>query len=111
MDYEGKSPEKTPTKKIVYDAKAGRANGVKRKFVRARELHKYLFYLTRDYNGKAGSRDEMLKLSKKQGFKIGPEVEKELQNIDVFQTGMFICLFFLKIGTAMLTINHRFASL
>ena len=86
MDYEGKSPEKSLTNKITYDAKAGRANGVKRKFVRARELHKYLFYLTRDYNGKPGSRGEMLKACKKQGVKINSDVEKELQNIDVFQT-------------------------
>ena len=83
-----KSPKKSPTKKIIFDTKMGRINGVKPKFVRARELHKYLFYLTRDFNGKPGSREDMIKLSKKQGYPITEEIETELQNIDVFQTDL-----------------------
>ena len=89
-DKKSSSPTKksSPAKKMVFDTKMGRINGVKPKFVRARELHKYLFYLTRDFNGKPGSREDMIKLSKKQGYPITEEIETELQNIDVFQTDL-----------------------
>ena len=48
---EPKESGTSPPKKIQFDQKKGRANGVKPKFVRARELHKYLFYLSRDFTG------------------------------------------------------------
>ena len=49
MDHNGGSKSPTKQQKFVYNSKFGRINGVKPKFVRAREIHKYLFYLTRDY--------------------------------------------------------------
>ena len=71
--------------KIPFDKKYGRINGGKPKFVRARELHKYLFFLTRHYTGKSGLKEESLKLAKKQGFPVTNTIETELQNIEVFQ--------------------------
>lgn len=84
-----KMAAKTSSKKekMTFNKSYGKANGVKPKFVRARELHKFLFYLSRDFTGHPGSNaEDLIKSAKKQGISINKDLEKNLKKEhDIFQ--------------------------
>ena len=80
-------PEKNK-ERMKYDSKFGRVNGSKPKFVRARELHKYLFYLTRDYSGQLTNSEELVKNMKKQGIQIDAETQKNLDSVEIFHKNL-----------------------
>ena len=69
-----------------FDNKYGRINGVKPKFVRTRELHKYLFYLTRNYSGNADAKSKFLQYLHHENIDINAQIEEELENMEVYQT-------------------------
>ena len=72
-----------------YDAKYGRINGVKPKFLRTRELHKYLFYLTRDYHGcKDSNKPEFMTYLRHENIDINAQIESELENMEVYTTDL-----------------------
>ena len=57
----------------------------KPKFVRAREFHSFLFYLTRDYDGRECSKDLLIQDAKRQGISVTPDVEIELDSMKIYQ--------------------------
>ena len=70
--------------KVRY-TKTSNYQNYKPKFVRAREFHSFLFYLTRDYDGQECSKDVLIEDAKRQGISVTPEVEIELASIKIYQ--------------------------
>ena len=72
-----------------YDAKFGRINGVKPKFLRTRELHKYLFYLTRDYQGSRDStKTDLINHLRQESIDVNATIEAELESMDVYTSDL-----------------------
>ena len=86
----GSSPKKSlPSIGRVYNAKYGRINGVKPKFLRTRELHKYLFYLTRDYQGsKNFTKTDFLNYIRQENIDINATIEDELESMDIYTSDL-----------------------
>ena len=76
---------KSPLKLNYSNKKKGNEYGYKPKFVRARELHCFLFYLTRDFTGQEYSKDVLLEDVKRQAINFTDEIEAELDSMKIFQ--------------------------
>ena len=76
---------KSPPMKVKYTKTQD--YGYKPKFVRAREFHSFLFYLTRDYDGvkEECSKDILIEDAKRQGISVTPDVEIELESMKIYQ--------------------------
>lgn len=104
------SPSKRPsssTEKVVFNKSYGKANGVKPKFVRARELHKFLFYLSRDYSGSTeATAEELIKSTRKQGLSVSKDVESDLKKCQIFQKHLSWQTFIPPLPTHTGTVKH-----
>ena len=78
--------KESPNKPVIeFKNKRGFDYGYKPKFVKTRELHLLLYYLTRDYTGKKQDKSVVIEDAKRQGIDVTEEIEKELEEMDIFQ--------------------------
>ena len=83
-----KAEEDSKVDRVVHNPKFIRKYGLKPKFLRLRELHEVLFYLTRGYDGVLRSNmKESLEVIKQQTLsEFDDDLEKELMGMDVYKT-------------------------
>jgi general transcription factor 3C polypeptide 1 len=71
----------------VYNKNLAKKYGIQPKFIRMRELHMFLFYLTRAYNGdKESARENLGQLTNKLGSLVDDQLEEDLKNFELFHS-------------------------
>ncbi len=81
---------KEPKIELVYDRKFIGLYGLQPKFIRMRELHKFMFYLTRAYDGQEVTDREMMlnEIRKEVGSNLDQTIQDELSEIKVYHKGI-----------------------